>query len=179
MGDSLRDQLLKAGLVDEKQVKGAKKAKYKKAKQQRHKKAVTVDGNKLQAKRALEEKAARDRELNRKLQEEATQRAIHAQIRQLIEQNRQPKDDGDLVYKFTDNKTIKSVQVSEAMRRELSDGRMAIVSLDERYEIVPAAVAEKVAARDEKRVILHNTPAPRGDEDDPYSEYQVPDDLTW
>ena len=179
MGNSLRDQLLKAGLVDEKQVKNANKAKYKKTKQQRNKKAVSVDESKLQAKRALEEKAARDRELNRKLQEAAAQRAIDAEIRQLIEQNRQPKDDGELVYNFTDDKTIKSILVSEAMRRQLSDGRMAIVSLDEHYEIVPAPAAEKVAARDEKRVILHNSPEPRGNKDDPYSEYQVPDDVTW
>ena len=179
MGNSLRDQLLKAGLVDKKQVKNANKAKYKKAKQQRHKKTVAVDENKLSAKRAQEEKAARDRELNRIRQAETTQRAIDAQIRQLIEQNRQPKDDGELTYNFTDNNTVKSMLVSEAMRRQLSDGQMAIVGLDGHYEIVPAAVAEKVAARDEKRVILHNTPEPLGDEDDPYSDYEVPDDLTW
>ena len=62
----------------------------------------------------------------------------------------------------------------------LSSGRLAIAKLDERYELVPMAVAEKIKQRDEQCIILreHNEKQ-EVDENDPYADYQIPDDLMW
>lgn len=71
MSMSLRDQLLKAGLVNEKQAKQATKQKQK---QQRleHKNQVDKDDSQRQAaEQAKAEKLARDQELNRQQQEKA------------------------------------------------------------------------------------------------------------
>ncbi len=49
------------------------------------------------------------------------------------------------------------------------------------YELVPAEIADKIAARRPAAVAFRAT-AEAGnstDGDDPYAEYQVPDDLTW
>ncbi len=179
MSKSLQDQLLKAGLVDEKQAKKAKKDKRKKTKQQHKSATAAVDENKLLAQKAIAKKVKRDRELNLQQEKEAEQKAISAQIKQLIELNRQAKGDSDVSYNFVDNKKIKKIYLSEQMQDQLSRGRLAIVKLDDQYELVPQAVAEKIRLRDEQCVILCNQPQQDEDEDDPYADYKIPDDLMW
>ena len=179
MANAFQDQLRKAGLVDEKKVKKAKKEKYQQAKKQ-GKNAVVEDEAKLLAKKAMEEKAARDRELNRQKKEEADKKAVVAQIRQLITMNAQPRDDGELAYNFSDAGVVKKLYVSEQTQRMIVNGRLTIVKLDESYELVPTAVADKIAQRDDSYLILRNEQQEQSvDEDDPYADYQIPDDLMW
>lgn len=178
MSNSLQNQLLKMGLVDEKKVKQVKKEKHKQAKQQ-GKKAGAVDEARLLVQQAAAEKAERDRELNRQRKEEAERKALAAQVRQLIEVNCLPKGEGDIAYNFSDDNKVKRLYVTEQVQRQLGLGRLAIVTLDGQYELVPTAVAEKIRQRDESCVILCNEPQQHSDEDDPYADYQIPDDLMW
>lgn len=178
MSNSLQNQLLKMGLVDEKKVKQVKKEKHKQAKLQ-GKKAQAVDEAARLAQQAAAQKAERDRELNRQRKEEAERRALASQVRQLIEVNRLPKGDGEIAYNFSDGSMVKRLYVTEQVQRQLGLGRLAIVRLDEDYELVPTAVAEKIRQRDEGCVILCNEPEQHSDEDDPYADYQIPDDLMW
>ncbi len=178
MSNSLQSQLLKMGLVDEKRVKQVKKEKHKQAKQ-RGKKALTTDEAGRLAQQAAAEKAERDRELNRQRKEEAERRALAAQVRQLIEVNRLPRDEGEIAYHFSDDGKVRSLYVTEQVQLQLGLGRLAIVRLDEQYELVPSAVAEKIGQRDGACVILCNEQDQDCDEDDPYSEYRIPDDLMW
>jgi len=178
---SLQDQLLKAGLVDKKKANKAKQAKQKQDKMKRKNKVDAVDEAKLAAQRAHAEKVERDRQLNLERKQEAEQRAITAQIRQLIEMNRQEKGAGDITYNFTDGTSVTHIYVDERQQKQLSNGHLAIVRLDGNYEIVPTTVSEKIALRDESYLVYCN----RGkedtvvDEEDPYAEFQVPDDLMW
>jgi len=178
---SLQDQLLKAGLVDKKKAQKVQKAKHEQAKLKRKNKVETVDEAKLAAQKAHAEKVERDRQLNLQRKEEAEKHAITAQIRQLIEMNRQEKGAGDITYNFTDGTKVTHIYVDERQRKQLSNGHLAIVRLDDNYEIVPTSVSEKIAMRDESYLVYCN----RGkeetvvDEDDPYAEFEVPDDLMW
>jgi uncharacterized protein YaiL (DUF2058 family) len=179
---SLRDQLLKVGLVDEKQIKKASKDKRKQDKQRRKGKTQTSKHDTSPPQQpALAKKIERDRALNRQLQAQAERKAVAAQIKQLIETNRLPKNDGDVPFNFTDNNKIKRIYISEAVRKQLSRGTLAIVRLDGRYELVPSTVVEKIRLRDEKCVILCNEPQVNSadNSDDPYASYRVPDDLLW
>ncbi len=178
MSNSLQQQLLKMGLVDEKKVKQAKKEKHKQAKQQ-DKKAVVVDEAARLAQQAVAQKAERDRELNRQRKEEAERKALAAQVRQLIEVNRLPGEEGEIAYNFSDGNKVKRLYVTEQVQRQLGLGRLAIVRLDEEYELVPNAVAEKIRQRDESYVVLCNEPEQHSDDDDPYADYKIPDDLMW
>lgn len=181
MGGSLQDQLLKLGLVDKKQVKKANVEKRQKHKQQRKNKTKTVDQAILQARNEEAKKANRDRELNRLREEKAQRKSIVAQIKQLIESNRQPKGDDDIPYSFLDRKKIRKIYVSKVVQQQLGDGKLAIVRLDGRYELVTTDIAEKISQRDEKLVIFCNKlqPDERADKNDPYADYEVPDDLIW
>lgn len=179
MGNSLHDQLLKAGLVDEKKVNKAKKAKQKKEKEQRHKKHKAEDESKLKAKQAAAEAAQRDRELNRQKQQEAELRAITAQIKQLIEMNHLTLDEGEIAYNFTDGTKVQRIFVNESVHAQLGRGQLAIVKLDNHYEVVPMGVAEKIKQRDEASVVVCNQNSEVDDQDDPYADFKVPDDLMW
>lgn len=179
MSNSLQDQLLKSGLVSEKQAKKSKKSKHKKGQQQRKNGAAADNDAKQLADKAQAEKVARDRELNRQRKEEAERKAVVAQIRQLIEQNRQSREDGEKPYNFTHGTAVKKLYVTNAQHDQLSRGLLAIVLLDEAYELVPAVVAEKIAQRDAETVLVRNDRDQQVDEDDPYADYQIPDDLMW
>ena len=179
MGNSLNDQLLKAGLVDEKKAKRSYKQKRQQEKLRRKGQAVADDETRQRAQRQAEEQAARDRELNRQRKAEADQRAIAAQIRQLIESNRQSADPAEIPYNFTDGNTVKRIHVDERLQRQLTRGQLAIVRFDDGYALVPKPVAEKIRQRDAGNVVLLNQPQQHADGDDPYADYPIPDDLMW
>ncbi len=179
MSLSLRDQLLKAGLVNEKQAKQAVKQKQK---QQRLEKKGQVEKDDSQRQAALQaqaEKLARDQELNRQQQEKADQKARAAQIKQLIETSRLPKLTTEDYYNFVDDKKVKRLSVNKLMREKLASGSLAIVRHGGGYEVIPREAALKIQERDPQRVVQLNIRTEEPDADDPYAAYQVPDDLMW
>jgi len=176
---SLQDQLLQSGLINDKKAKKLKQEKRKQAKQQ-PKGSVQVNEAREQAKRQLADKAERARQFNLKAKAVAEEKAIHAQIVQLITVNRIARNSGELPYQFSDGKKIKKIFVTSVLSEQLSKGKIAIAKLGERYELVPVAVADKISQRSENIIVLRNdTPSAEIDEDDPYADYQIPDDLMW
>ena len=178
---SLQDQLLKSGLVSSAQAKTAKSDKRKQTEQQRKNNITVVDEAKELVQKAQVEKAERDRELNLIKKQQEEQKHLIAQVKQLIELNKQPKDADGVAYHFNDNNKVKTLYVSESMREQIIHGRLAIVKLGESYEVVSSEVAKKISLRDEASVIVLNEPIAIAvdDKDDPYADYQVPDDLMW
>ena len=175
---SLQDQLLKAGIVDQKKAKKIQQEKRKTAKSA-PKGHTQVDENKERAQRAFAEKAERDRELNRQHQAAGEKKAIQAQIVQLIRMNRVERG-GEIPYQFTDGRKIKKIFVSPKQQDELTRGQLAIARLEGRYELLPAATARKIMQRDIEVIVLLNEKSQTVvDEDDPYAAYQIPDDLMW
>jgi len=179
MGNPFQDQLLKAGLVTKKQVQKVQQDKKRKSKQQHTKKDQVVDQVKLKAQQAAQEKAKRDRELNKKKEEQARQKAISIEINQLITDNCLTRDEScEIVYNFEHNKKVKRVYVDAEMKQQIIQGKLGIARIEGRYELVPKAVAEKIRQRNEKRIIIFDDQE-KTDENDPYSEHQIPDDLMW
>ena len=177
---SLQEQLLKSGLVSAAQAKSIKSDKRKQTQQQRKNNVEVVDEAKELAQKAQAEKIERDRTLNQVRQQQDEQKQLAAQIKQIIELNRLPTDAEGLAYNFTDNNKVKRLYVSEAMRDQIAEGRLAIVKLGTNYEVVSAEVARKIQQRDAARVIVFNENNKVMDViDDAYAAYQVPDDLIW
>jgi uncharacterized protein YaiL (DUF2058 family) len=184
MSNALRDQLLKAGLVNTKQVKQAAKNKQREmlvSKEQ--KKPDEQSMLRQQALHAQTEKAERDRQLNQQRKEAAEARAIEAQIKQLVDAHRLPvKDATDVPFNFTDEGKVKRIYIADAMRAAISNGQMAIVRGGDAYEIVNDEIAAKIAERHAPSIVLWNKPEanPMQNADtDPYAAYDVPDDLLW
>jgi len=83
-------------------------------------------------------------------------------------------------YNFSDNNAVKKIYVNETTLKNISNGKLAIVKYDTSYELVPAQVAEKIKQRDASFILVLND-KPENDvaEDDPYADFQIPDDLMW
>jgi len=180
---SLRDQLLAAGLVTEKQVKQVELEQSQQ--HHRHKKttskAAPPPKQLTAAQRALEEKAARDKELNRKKEEKAARRARAVAINQLVEQNRIPRveDENPQFYNFVDAGKIQRIAVKGDTQERIVRGDLLIARFRGWYALVPKDTAEKLRAIDPNAVLEHKVDEKSTDENDPYKEFVVPDDLKW
>lgn len=169
---SLQEQMLKAGLIDKKKLKKAGKTTKKSRTQAKEAKAA-VEANRIA-------QLEKDKELNRVRDEEIKAKELAAQIKQLIEMNRLDRKSGDIGYNFTDGSTVKKIYVDKVMQNQLVNGRLAIARYLDGYEVIPASVADKIAQRDEESIVLNNTVADSiADEDDPYADFVIPDDLMW
>ena len=176
-GGSLQDQLKKAGLVTGKQVCKASKGIHRQ--EMRVKQGLAVEEDKLAAEEAKASKAASDRQKNEERDQVAQTKALSAQVKQLVQVNSQ-RESGDAVYNFTDQNKIKKIYISELNKSQLNKGYLAIVRAENGYDLVPEKVARKIMDRREDMVLyLYDRKADVVDEDDPYKDYQIPDDLEW
>lgn len=178
MGNSLQDQFLKAGLVDKKKHAQAKKEKH------AHKKSPSSDQKEeiaSMAKQGLAQKKERDKQLNKKKIAQRQVKEATAKARQLIETHKIPMDAGDITYNFKHEKTIKKLNLTKNGVESLVRGKVGIVKLAGEYQLVPADIIYKIRELNPNFVVLLNTPSSKNkkDADDPYAEYEIPDDLMW
>lgn len=169
---TLQEQMLKAGLVNEKKLKKAKKGSKKSRVQAREVKAAVEENKRAQLER--------DKELSLQQKEQRLSKEIQAQIKQLVEMNKIDIADGDIKYNFTDGTLVKSLYVTSLIRDQLIKGIVAIARYEETYAVIPSGVANKIAMRDDNTVIEQKAlEADIPAEDDPYADFVVPDDLMW
>ena len=202
MSESLRDQLVKAGLATASQAKKAerqakvqqqanrKDGKGGKAGKPGQSKPKKVDPNspeavKARARKQQAEKRARDKALAETRNEKAAARALRAEIKQIISQNDQRQKsstDDDVPFQFVHGKKIKKIYVPPAQREQLIKGSLVVINNDGLYSLVSKEVAEQIHSRDPKRIITgqeeEKQPEP-GSDDEFYARFEVPDDLDW
>ena len=184
MALSLQEQLLQAGLADKKKAKQVRQQKHKQVKEKKNHNVQQTNESKIAAEKAAEQKKARDRELNQKAKAEAEKKAVQAQIVQMINVNKQSRKVGDIACNFSDNKVIKRMYVDKNIHTQITQGQLAIVKLNDVYELIPMPVADKIAERDESYVlyradILPEEKAKNSEDEDWYADYEIPDDLSW
>ena len=178
----LQEQLLKAGLV--KKSKVAEVAREQ-AKARIGKAAPTAGDIEREAQRARAEKAERDRALQAQRKAQAHAAELRAQAWQIIEDLKVPRT-GESEYGFTENGAIRTLLLNEELRGKLASGALAIARIDDRYELIPRAAADKVRERDAAMIVLdHGADAgteadvPTSEDDAYYAQFKVPDDLIW
>ena len=192
MSKSLRDQLVEAGLATKKQGKKASrqsqsKASLREKKSKIHNEKTQAETEERQrAKKAQYEKVARDKQRAKEQNKKAAEKALRAEIRQIIVTNDQRGDapsDDDVPYNFLHNKKVKKIFVPERQREMLSQGELIVVNNDGIYHLVTKDVATSIAKRDPRRIIAqHNEPqnSDQNEElDEHYKKFQIPDDLDW
>jgi uncharacterized protein YaiL (DUF2058 family) len=211
MSQSLRDQLIKAGLADPSKARKAERqqrAEQRTAQNAAKKPAAhppagasgstdakpvpptpAANSTSARAQAALREKAERDRAKQRELNAKAAEKALRAELKQLIHSNDQREKvarEDDVPYNFLHGRRVKRIYVTRAQQAALSAGTLVIVNDDGRYHIVDQATAERVQARDPKRIIAAHTSASAesgtiepGSDAEYYARFAVPDDLDW
>ena len=200
MSQSLRDQLVKAGLATSAQAKKAERSKRAEATAERHQdktKDKTKKGkgaakqsetDKVKAKAAQQraQKAARDKALAQQRNEKSQAKALQAQIKQLILQNDQRtkvNDDEAVPYNFVHGKKIKKIFVTKPQLEALSNGSLFVVNNNGLYHFVDEKVAKQIEQRDPKRIIVAHKDEEKsvepGSDEEFYAKFVVPDDLDW
>ncbi|WP_370977844.1 DUF2058 domain-containing protein [Agaribacterium sp. ZY112] len=193
MSKSLQDQLMGAGLIDKKKAKklanSAKKEKFIKQKARQD----TEAEKQAKLKQAQQEKKERDQELNRKLKEEADQKAIFSQVKQLVSHYRISDRQGDLEYNFNDGGKIKKLRLEKLVFEKVSRGLLCIVVIDGVYDLIPRPVADKISERMPELIVVDNSvdkavsaeSSSQSDsedglsDEDYYADFEIPDDLMW
>ncbi|BEL91393.1 DUF2058 domain-containing protein [Serratia marcescens] len=175
---TLQEQMLKAGLVTSKKMAKVQRTAKKSRVQAREAREAVEENKKAQLER--------DKQLNDQQKQAALSKEYKAQVKQLIEMNRIVLAKGDIGFNFTDGNLIKKILVDKATQTQLINGRLAIARLvvenreECEYAIIPASVADKIAQRDAASIVLHSALSQEEqDEDDPYADFKVPDDLMW
>lgn len=181
MRNALHEQLLKAGLIDEKRLRDLERE------QQRPKSPGP------RSRLPIKQQAATSRGQvqapprpqpvqgppKAKTEAQAERRALEREIVQLIKTGRLPHNDGDEHYNFIDNKKIGRIYVTPTMQAALVKGDYVVVRLRSRYAVVTAETAGLIAQRAPEFVIANMPPASTAIEDPTYQDFPVPDDLRW
>lgn len=175
---TLQEQMLKAGLVTSKKMAKVQRTAKKSRVQAREAREAVEENKKAQLER--------DKQLSEQQKQAALSKEYKAQVKQLIEMNRITISKGNIDFNFTDNNVIKKVVVDKPTQTQLINGRLAIARLvvdgkgECEYAIIPASVADKIAQRDASSIVVNHVLSQEAqDEDDPYADFKVPDDLMW
>ena len=175
---TLQEQMLKAGLVTSKKMAKVQRTAKKSRVQAREAREAVEENKKAQLER--------DKQLSEQQKQAALSKEYKAQVKQLIEMNKIDISKGNIDFNFTDNNFIKKIAVDKLTQAQLISGRLAIARLagdhdgESQYAIIPASVADKIAQRDASSIVLNSAlSAEEQDEDDPYADFKVPDDLMW
>ena len=183
MAGSLRDQMLKAGLVNEKQAKLGGRQSRKARKAQREANQHAGEAMEAQIENERQAKAQRDRALNQARDEARRARETEAQVRQIIERHRIERESGDVSFSFQQGETIRSLQLSRIQRDALVAGSLALADMGQALELIPGPIAGRITERSPESIACWHEPdantASEPDPDDPYAGYEVPDDLMW
>lgn len=175
---TLQEQMLKAGLVSSKKAAKVQRTAKKSRVQAREAREAVEENKKAQIER--------DKLLSEQQKQTVLAKEFKAQVKQLIEMNRITVSRGNITFNFTDGNLIKKIEVDKQTQAQLINGRLAIARLvinasgDYEYAIIPAVVADKIAQRDADSIVLNSALSQEEqDEDDPYADFKIPDDLMW
>lgn len=175
---TLQEQMLKAGLVSSKKAAKVQRTAKKSRVQAREAREAVEENKKAQIER--------DKLLSEQQKQAVLAKEFKAQVKQLIEMNRITVAKGNITFNFTDGNLIKKIDVDKQTQAQLINGRLAIARLvinasgDCEYAIIPAVVADKIAQRDADSIVLNSALSQEEqDEDDPYADFKIPDDLMW
>lgn len=190
MSNSLRDQLLKAGLVTQKQVEEANQPKPKQpraapSKEARYPpreakksnaapaappppappvkpKAAKVADDLAQFYKARDqiERTEREEEERRQREIAARRKQTREEVRALIMQNLQNVAEAEIRYNFVVGENIKYLYVTEQQQQQLANGELAITFLEGKRCLITTTIAQQILTLDPSKIVVINQPEP-------------------
>jgi uncharacterized protein len=182
MADSLRDQLLKSGIVkqvrDEQRPKPPKGARAPQGKAKPHAPPGRRDTGEMDLAKAYAIRAQTEANERKRAEREAAEQARikrehKAQIQKLLEGQALNKAEAEHVRHFEYAGKIRRVHLDAEQLAAINQGRLGIVQQGGRYLVVSLAIAEQVRAIDPHHLALLVDPQAPAEDDG------VPDDLMW
>lgn len=187
--NALQAQLLKAGLVKKSQVSQVANQQAKARVDKHDPKAAAIAAEaelaRIEAEKARLEKVERDRQIAAERNAERRANELRAQARQIIA-DKKVLAKGEAEYRFNDGEVIRTLLLTEAVRKQVIDAALVIVRDGEGYCLLPRVAAVQLRERAPELIVLDNAgrdyvePSTGNAEDDAYyAQFQVPDDLVW
>jgi len=178
---SLQEQLMKSGLINKQKAKQAQTEKRRKAKQKKKKGTVEVSEVQSSINEQKQLQKNQDLEKNRKTQAELDARSAHGKLIQMIAQHCEKNYQGEIDYHFTYDNKVKRIAVNEKIQQGLIRGMLAICVLNEEFYLINKEASAILADIDQSVLVaLHDKVEPLvSEEEDPYAEFAIPDDLIW
>jgi uncharacterized protein YaiL (DUF2058 family) len=177
---SLRDELLKAGLVPSDKAKKLESDTRKQDYQRKKSKALATEDEARQAevRRQAEAEAARkreqDRRLNQEREAEKKRRELAARARQLVDSHRLNDPKAEILYNFLDGRRIRAIRVTSQQHQALAMGRLAILRGDRNefdFSLAPRETAMKLAEFAPERVVLLHPESGDDDAEDEWGDW--------
>lgn len=164
MGESLRDQLIKAGLARDEQSKRAKRPPRRPKGKVKPATGNADQVNLAAAYKARERQELRERKEAERAEREAAERRrqTRAAIRQLLAEGRLNDSEATIPYHFSIAGKVKHVYVTEDQQRLLAAGQLAIVLLDGQRHLVPVETGRHINDLDPTRVVVVHDPVDTG-----------------
>jgi len=156
---SLSEQLLKAGLVTEEQIKTAHaKPKPKKARSQTSKKQKTPPASSDLAQfyneRRKLEREEQQAALKHKQEIARLKKERNQKTNKLIADNLLNDDSAEIRYNFVVGSTIKYLFVTEQQQQDLATGKLAITFMGSKRSLIPIEIAEKIRKINPDKIII-------------------------
>ncbi|MEI6859409.1 MAG: DUF2058 domain-containing protein [Shewanella sp.] len=180
MANPFQEQLLKAGLVSKQKVQKAKTQK------RRDRKAKVDDGSadlKQQIAVQKQQQVAKDKVLNEQKFVAATERGlVRGLVTEFTRLGIKLPQSGEIKFNFSHNNKIFSIYVNDKLQTQLLKGRLGIVRYENASFLVPHKLVERVNMLVPQwcgYLWVQNDNSQIVEEDDPYADYVIPDDLMW
>ncbi len=169
MANSLRDQLLKAGLVTEEQIEKATSNKKKKPHQKRtnhpkskkvapktnqNKKSESSDLAQFYQQRAQLERKEKQEENRRKQEAAKLKKERRQKIGKLIKEHALDTEAGDIRYNFVVGTNIKYLFVTKQQQQQLAEGELAITFLGGKKCLIPVETGKQIIAIDPDKIVI-------------------------
>ena len=187
MGNSLRDELLKVGLVSEERLEERRRPKPGKAKpgNKREQSSTrppieqpgTTAGHVLRENRRRTARFVRDPTLGGGSVAESARKALRRKIQELVQSERRNDAQADVPYNFVKGKRIKRIYVTADQRAQLEAGTIVIAALEGNHHLLTRQASERLLSLAPQTVVCGGAEAAGGEADD--HEHPVPDDITW
>lgn len=177
MANSLRDQLLQAGLITSEQHEKANQPKPRtpvkpsnKPSGKQQSKPSKPSNNKgkrppqkeksdlaeFYEARAQTERVEREQEEKRQREIAARRKQTREQIANLITENLQNVDDADIRYNFVVGDNIKYLYVTGQQQQALADGKLAVTFQAGKRCLIPTEIAQQILALDPDKIVVIN-----------------------
>ena len=175
---SLSDQLLKAGLVTEEQVKKATekpkrpnihKSKTHKPKNNSQNKNNTKNNHKhkkppakkeesdlaqFYKERATVERTEKQEAAKKKQEAARLKKETNDKINKLLSDNLQNDEEAEIRYNFVVGTTIKYLFVNESQQDKLANGELAISFLGGKRALIPVEIAKQITALNPNKIVI-------------------------
>lgn len=191
MGNSLRDELLKVGLVSQQRRENPRRSKRAKAGPGKKRKStpspspsngeqsVTSSPHVLRENQRRTARFLRDSTLAGGSLAESAKKALRRKIQELVQSKRLNHSRADVAYNFVKGKRIKRIYVTQAQRAELTAGDIVIAALDGDHHLLPRRAAEELLVLAPQTVICGGAEGDGSPTDGEGEQHPVPDDITW